>query len=372
MVCLEKKVRELTSPMIDKVQCRWSRFRKIQWALWPLLIPLSWLYAEGMKLRSELYRSGYLRIHRLPCPVISVGNLTIGGTGKTPTVIFLARILREAGRHPAVISRGYRGRVRGKSNVVSDGHNLLMGFREAGDEPILIAKSLPDTPVLTGRHRVNPGREAVKRFGADVIVLDDGFQHLSLDRQIDLTLIDSQRGLGNGRVLPAGPLREPPEALARASAILFTKWDGRLEPGRVELASRRWNPTAPIFHARYRVMAIVDAKGAQTSVQDLRGAKVCAVAGVADPEHFISLLASLGAQVVDSCLFPDHYHYPDRILPRIEDSTRKADYVITTEKDMVKLAGRVSNLLALAIEREVIEHEAFQSFILERIEEYER
>ncbi|MBW2146693.1 MAG: tetraacyldisaccharide 4'-kinase [Deltaproteobacteria bacterium] len=369
---MEKKISKLAFRMIDQVPYRWSRFRRIQGTVWPLLIPLSSLYAEGMKLRGRLYRSGCLRIHRLPCPVISVGNLTVGGTGKTPTVILLARILKEAGRHPAVISRGYRGRARGRSNVVSDGHNLLMGFREAGDEPVLIGESLPDTPVLIGRRRINPGLEAVERFGADLIVLDDGFQHLSLDRQIDLTLIDSRYGLGNGRVLPAGPLRESPEALARASAILLTKWDGRLEPGRGELAARRWNPTAPVFHARYRAVALVDAKGTRSAVQELRGAKVCAVAGVADAEHFLSTLSSLGAQVINSCLFTDHYRYPDRILPWIEGRARKADCVITTEKDMVKLGGRVSDILALAVEQEIIEHEPFLSFLLERIEMHER
>ena len=251
--------------------------------------------------------------------------------------------------------------------MVSDGNNLLMGYQEAGDEPLLIARSLPGTPVLTGRDRVHPCRDAVERFGADVIVLDDGFQHLSLDRQIDLILIDSQRGFGNGRVLPAGPLREPLDALARANAILLTKCDGPLEPCQGEVAARRWNPDAPVFHARYKAKALVDARGKQTSVQALRGAKVCVVAGVADPEHFLSTLCSLDAEMIEARLFPDHYRYPHRIIPRIQDMAQRADWIITTEKDMVKLAGRVSGLLALIVEQEVIEHDAFLRLICERI-----
>jgi len=360
--------RDLTDlPQDCIVPFEWRVLRKARRAVGPILIPLSALYGKGMWLRARLYRTARLTVHRLPCPVISVGNLTMGGTGKTPTVIFLARFLRDAGRRPAVISRGYRGHAGGRSNVVSDGHKLLMGCREAGDEPVLLAKSLAGTPVLTGRNRVDPGREAVERFGSDVILLDDGFQHLSLAREMDIVLIDSRSGLGNGRVLPAGPLREPPDALARADAVLLTKWDGHGGPCPGESVVGLWNPTAPVFHARYRARALVDAAGNQTSVQALKGTKVSVVAGLADPDYFLSTLCSLGAQVVEARLFADHYPYPERIITRIRGMARKADCIITTEKDMIKLAGRVAGLLALVVEQEVIEHDAFQHLVWERI-----
>ena len=188
---------------------------------------LSLPYGAAVALRNHLYDRELLRTAKLPCPVVSVGNLTVGGTGKTPTVILLAALLKEHGHRPAVLSRGYGGHAKASVNVVSDGNRILLGWREAGDEPVLIAGALPGVPVLTGPKRFLTGRAAVERFGADVLILDDAFQHRSLFRDIDIVLIDAARPFGNGFLLPRGPLREPPRGPAprRHSAA-----DGRRGP----------------------------------------------------------------------------------------------------------------------------------------------
>ena len=351
---------------------KWRGLDNVFKAFWPFLIPFSFLYGQAMMLRDHLYHRGCLTVHSLPRPVISIGNLTLGGTGKTPTVIFTARLLKDAGRRPAVVSRGYRGESKEAFNVVSDSRTLLLEWRLAGDEACMLARSLPGIPVLTGRKRIDPARAAIERFYADTIVLDDAFQHLSLKRQIDIVLIDSHSGFGNGRVLPAGPMREPPAALDRADIIVITKWNEQQEPSPGEMAARIWNQRAPIFHARYCPKMLVDDQDRRFPVSSMKGIKVCAVAGLADPEHFLSTLKSLGAQVMDAALFDDHYQYPERELARIITLSKKADCLITTEKDMVKLTGRVPGLLALVVEQEIIEHEAFKQLILERIRMFEQ
>ncbi len=165
---------------------------------------LSLPYGAAVALRNHLYDRELLRPTKLPCPVVSVGNLTVGGTGKTPTVILLAALLKEHGYRPAVLSRGYGGHAKASVNVVSDGNRVLLGWREAGDEPVLIAGALPGIPVLTGPKRSLTGKAAVERFGADILILDDAFQHRSLFRDIDIVLIDAARPFGNGFSSPGG------------------------------------------------------------------------------------------------------------------------------------------------------------------------
>ncbi|HSH13716.1 MAG TPA: tetraacyldisaccharide 4'-kinase, partial [Desulfurivibrionaceae bacterium] len=171
--------------------------------------PLAPLYAGMMRLRAEAYQRGWLASERLSVPVVSVGNLTMGGTGKTPMVIEVVRLLQALGKRAAVVSRGYGGLARGPVNLVSDGERIWMAAAEAGDEPLLLAESLPGVPVLTGVRRVLVARYAIEKLGAEVVVLDDGFQHLPLHRDLDLVLFKGPDFLGNGRVFPGGDLREP-------------------------------------------------------------------------------------------------------------------------------------------------------------------
>jgi len=187
---------------------------------------LSLPYGGAVRARNRLFDSGFLEQQRIGCPVISVGNLTVGGTGKTPMVILLAGMLKDRGLRPAVLSRGYGGKNRADVLVVSDGMRVLAGPDEAGDEPVLIARRLGDVPVLAGPKRVITGRHALEHFSVDAILLDDGFQHRYLHRDLDIVLLDSRQPLGNGFLLPRGPLREPPSALARAGVIAFTRSKG--------------------------------------------------------------------------------------------------------------------------------------------------
>ncbi|MBW2599013.1 MAG: tetraacyldisaccharide 4'-kinase [Deltaproteobacteria bacterium] len=194
------------------------------------LFPISILYSGVVRLRNLFYQTGLFKVRKLGCRVISVGNITVGGTGKTPMVIMLANLLNEKGYRPAILSRGYAGKGKSRVNIVSDGKNLLMSPKNAGDEPALIAKSVRNVPVITGKNRYLTGKYAIEHFRADVLILDDAFQHRSVFRDIDIVLLDNQKPFGNGFTIPRGELREPASALERADIIVKTG-NGRQETG---------------------------------------------------------------------------------------------------------------------------------------------
>ncbi|MEW5723957.1 MAG: tetraacyldisaccharide 4'-kinase [Thermodesulfobacteriota bacterium] len=302
---------------------------------------LARLYRRLVGGRLFLYERGLAKPRALPVRVVSVGNLTVGGTGKTPLVMTIARELSRRGLRPAVVSRGYRGRGRAAVNVVSDGARVLLGPAEAGDEPYLLARSLPGVPVLTGRDRYLAGLAAVEDFGAGTIVLDDGFQHIQLARNADLLLLDARRPWGNGFLLPAGPLREPPEQAARATAFVLTRAGGGESATEEELRARF--PGRPVFTARRRPVRLTDLAGT-TEMEPgwLRGRRVVAFCGLARPEAFLETLAGLGVRETLLIKWPDHYRPRDRDLRLIEAKVRElgADGAVTTAKDAVKLAGR--------------------------------
>ena len=320
---------------------------------------LSLPYGGAVRARSRLFDLGVLRQERIGCPVVSVGNLTVGGTGKTPMVILLAGLLKQWGLRPAVLSRGYGGKSRSGVLVVSDGRDVLAGPEEAGDEPVLIARRLRDVPVLAGPKRVITGRYALEHFDIDAILLDDGFQHRYLMRDLDIVLLDSRQPLGNGFVLPRGPLREAPSALERAGLIAFTRSEGGAAPpvdGRLSaILSRR-----PSLRTRIRPTALIEAEGAELPLSDLARKRVFAFAGIAQPESFRQTLEALGATITGFRAFPDHHRYTAEDLGRIEHDAglSRADIVLATEKDLVKLQGipqALSRLCALAVETEILE-----------------
>ncbi|HET9481551.1 MAG TPA: tetraacyldisaccharide 4'-kinase, partial [Candidatus Polarisedimenticolia bacterium] len=219
------------------------------------------IYAAAVRLRGALYDRGWIAAHRLGVPVISVGNLSAGGSGKSPMVALVAGHLARAGFRPAVISRGYGGRHAGPATVVSSGSGPLVGADVAGDEPVMLARMLPELPIVVAHRRRGGGALAIARLGARCLVLDDGFQHRSLARDLDLVLLDARQGFGNGRLLPAGPLREPPSALSRAGALILTRCD-RAVPAAVEAlaaAAVRHSPGSELFHARSKPVGLVDA-----------------------------------------------------------------------------------------------------------------
>lgn len=312
---------------------------KASWFVRPLVF-LSFIYGNAVRLRNNLYNLRLREIKKLPCRVISIGNLTVGGTGKTPLVIETARRLQSLGLHPAVLSRGYGGTSPRPVNIVSDGAQLLMDPEEAGDEPVLMARSLRGVPVLTGPRRYLTGREALSLFRVDALVLDDAFQHRRLHRDVDVVLIDEKRGLGNGYLLPLGPLREPLSALRRAQVIVLTSPQGQSN-GQVEAGTVPWLPPGvPVFSMSYRLVYLTAADGTTYPVEEaLRGKRVLAFAGIANPDSFRETLIGTGVAHVSFLAFPDHHRYTGEDLKTIENTARreKVEMIVTTEKDEVKL-----------------------------------
>jgi tetraacyldisaccharide 4'-kinase len=298
-----------------------------------LLAPFGLVYSLFQHLRAGLYRIGILKGLRLPRPVISIGNITVGGTGKTPLTAYIARILLEQGYKVAVLSRGYGGSLEGQNVVVSDGSTVMLGPRECGDEPYLLASTVPGLMVVIGTNRYAAGQLAMKQLSPDVFLLDDGFQHLHLWRDLNILLLDSSRPFGNGWTLPAGLLREPAAATRRADLIILT----RCPEGAVvtPLVSGK-----PAFAASHRLVDALPLPGGNpVPFADLQGPSFLAFAGIAQPESFFSALRDRGINVVHTLPFPDHADYDRATLEEIGAALQSsgAEYAITTEKDGVKL-----------------------------------
>lgn len=306
----------------------------MRWA--DLLLPLTPLYAAAVRARAAAYRHGLRRGHRLGVPVISVGNLVLGGAGKTPTTIALARDLIRRGRRPAVLTRGYLRTIADPLVVV--GPDPRWGPEQAGDEPLEIAQRLPGVPVVVDGNRRRGGEEAIRR-GADVLLLDDGFQHLAVARDLDLVVVDAGDPWGGGRLPPRGRLREPLAALGRASAVLVTKLpaDHREVAARIAEEVHRHAPRLPVLTARLEPTRVRSGRGVQP-IAALAGARVWAFAGVGRPRAFFELLEAAGAQVVGRRCFPDHHRYTAAdVAELVRSAAETGARLVTTGKDMVKL-----------------------------------
>lgn len=312
-----------------------------------------------MRLRSYAYQRGWLRSFRPGTKVISVGNITMGGTGKTPLAIFIARKLQAGGRKVAVVSRGYKGTLEGQTAVVSDGENVLLNAAEAGDEPALIARSLPKTPVLIGSRRSAPVALAQQRFGAEVVVCDDAFSHLALQRDCDVVCVHGRDGLGNGRCTPAGPLREPAVALERAKVIALNVTAG--ENPATEKEIRRSGFSGPIVrftyqHAGWRRFA--DESLVEPS--QLPDHRAVAFAGTARARDVFSSFGESGLEVVEAVAFSDHHVYRPADLRQLAQlaAGKGICYLATTEKDAIKITFSVPEpveLLVAAVEVEGVD-----------------
>jgi len=296
------------------------------------LAPAAWLYAAGALLHRALYERRVLRRRRLAMHVISVGSLLVGGTGKTPLAAWLASALHRRGRRVVLASRGYRRAGREAVSVVSDGRHVHGRAEWVGDEPMLLAARAPGVPVLVGRDRGLVGLRALSAFGAELLVLDDGFQHHRLHRDLELLTLDARLGLGNRRVLPRGPLREPLRALRNADAIGVI--DGRL-PEADEALVARVAVTARRFQVQRRPTALRPLEGGPGAPpQVLDGAQVGLLAALAQPRGFRRTLEALGAEVVAERTFRDHHPYRAADLRGLAD---QAPLWVTTEKDAVKI-----------------------------------
>jgi len=307
--------------------------------------PLSPIYNSLMVIRSNLYREGFFKQYKMEVPVISVGNLVLGGTGKTPLVLYIAELLQQQKRKPAVLSRGYKGTASGGINIVSNTTDILLEADQAGDEPRLLAEKLPGIPVLTGKKRFKTARFAINSFGADCLILDDGFQHMSLKRDIDLVLFNAQKLLGNGRVLPGGDLREPLSALKRADAFIISGVDTPQDDTIGEFLNFLHNlfPDKPTFTGSYlpgeTLTRIYSGKNDTLSLTEARTVPVYGFCGIAQPESFQNTLKKSRLNLVGFQSFEDHHVYSlnDIRLLCKNGLSAGAKALITTEKDLVKI-----------------------------------
>lgn len=302
-----------------------------------LLLPLAPLYRGVVAARGAAFNRGWLRREGLGIPVISVGNLSFGGTGKTPTVIALVRDLVRLGRRPAVLSRGYRRHSR--DLVVVMGPHPKQGVDEVGDEPLEMARRLPGVPIVVDADRVRGGREAL-RLGADVVVLDDGFQHRRLERDLDLVLLDAGDPWAGGRLPPLGRLREPLRSLQRASAVLVTKVPENWQPVVADIRTRvaRIAPDLPLIAVRMYLQRVRLPDEGWQGPEVLKGQRVFAFAGLGRPAGFSTHLEDAGAEVAAYRWFPDHHRYTaDDIETVLAEAAAVNAVPVTTAKDAVKL-----------------------------------
>ncbi len=305
------------------------------------LTAASWAYRLALVARSSGYAVGALRTGRLPCPVVSVGNLTLGGSGKTPLAELVALALRRLGAMPALVSRGYGRKSRGV-RIVADGSGIQAGPLEAGDEPLLLAERLPGVPVVVGENRLAAGRVAIERCGATAIVLDDGYQHRTLAKDLDLLVVNGQAPWGNGRLFPRGTLREPLPAIGRASFVVVSEPPDAGALDRIVATVRRHNPAVPVAVGRIEALAAEDKwRGERLPPAGLAGRRLLAFAGLGRPQGFLSTLQALGVLVAGAVEFPDHHWFTPQDLADLVRRGRAAgaEGLVTTEKDWVRLRG---------------------------------
>ena len=323
----------------------------------PLFLPLSGLYGAGVSLRLALYRRGLLAVRGAARPVVSVGNVAAGGTGKTPFVRWLAGELLRRGRHPSILTRGYGRGSRG-TVVVSDGRGTLASVADSGDEPALLARALPSVPIVADvRRRVAASRAETLETPVDLHLLDDGFSHVALARDVDVVLLDATAPDSGGALLPAGRLREPLSSLARADLLVITKTE-QADPGPALAIARRYAPGTPVYRARTEVLGVTGRDGSPVEAGDLPPGTAVAVAGIALPEAFRATLASVGIEPVELLSFRDHEPYGPASLGRIERALEEsgANAVVTTEKDAVKLDDLLHvPVLRVAVEARPVE-----------------
>lgn len=360
---------------------------------WPAVMRIvlrgfSWLYRFGVRLRLRLYHKGWLEQSSLGTMVVSIGNITVGGTGKTPVVERIARELAGRGRKVAILSRGYKSsdlkepqvwvnpetgfEVTNFPKIVSDGREVLLPAKYAGDEPYMLAMNLPGVAVVVDRDRVRGGRFAVKELGVDTLLLDDGLQYLHLDHSIDVVLVDQNAPFGNGYILPRGTLREPPPNLCRADYIFLTKCDGD-PPEKLIKQIRRYNKTAEILQCTHGPKHLHGVFSDEIlPLEALEGKYLGAISGIAQPKSFDRLLKKLGGQVMFHTTFADHHAFTAKEIEPFMDRcvNRGVDMIVTTEKDAVRFPKPDKldvPIFYLRIEVQILEGEEVWERCLERI-----
>lgn len=318
------------------------------WLLLALLRLVSYLYEFGVCCKLSLYKIGVMRREKLDCCVISIGNITVGGTGKTPTAQKMALLIKEMGYRVVILNRGYRSHWARDIGVVSNGEKIFMTAYEAGDEAYLMAKTLPGIPVIIGKNRAVTGKYAVKKLNAEVIIMDDGYQHWQLQRNLDVVLVDTLNMFGNGCVLPRGTLREPLQNLDRGDLFLLTKTDQSSKLNRTQLREKiaQYNSRAPIVESVHHPKNFVEIadwyKGIDQHVKDLadlHGKDVMVFSAIGNPSSFEQTLSSIGLKILEAVRYPDHHDYGMVEMQYINEraSSLKAVAMIATAKDAVKI-----------------------------------
>lgn len=349
------------------------------------------IYKTGVRLRYAMYESGLLKKRRLDCPVVSIGNLAVGGSGKTPMAVWLANMLLEKGLRPVVVSRGYKGALEKEAAVVSDGRDVFLDARTCGDEPYMMAMEKA-FPVVVGKDRHAAGLMALETFAPDVVILDDGFQHLKLDRDLNLVLLDYTQPLGNGRMLPAGRLRETLSmAMDRIDAIVFTRCppdafqlDPLQGPDVCSCADDIINqlPSVPVFFSAHEtfVAQLFAAGGNNTDdfrSSHLKGKTAVLFSGLARNDSFAQSVQDLGVSIADHFEFCDHYRYDTPDLKRISDRARtlNVDLIMTTQKDWVKadpIYFKDVTVAVMGIRLQFFNPQSLEKFILSQINRQNR
>ena len=321
-----------------------------------LLTPLCWLYTAGVQFRNILYTRGVIKARRLPCRVISVGNIVVGGTGKTPAVIAIAKHLQRERMRVAILLRGYKRRIREKVTIVSDGENVCASATESGDEAQMMARDLSGVPILVGKCRYLAGQVALERFKVDVLLLDDGFQHRQLARDVDILTIPATHPFGNPeKLLPAGTLREPPSALQRADLILLTHADIPDISTQIKKLIKSLAPNVLVLESIHQPIHCYPLVGDcqrnllnenrlprtdTYDIKELKGKRVLAVCGIGNPDAFVMTLMRCAVASVELLEFPDHHVYTEIDKQHIYTAFQEtgADLIVTTQKDEQKLA----------------------------------
>jgi len=346
-----------------------------QRVLWLALTPLAALYAGALAIRGWWW---VRQAQVAPATTISIGNLTVGGSGKTPFALFLAGRLRQGGYRVAIVSRGYGRRPSPEAaTLIADAGKLLTDPASAGDEPAMMARRF-DGPIAVARRRIDAIKLLAARAPLDAVILDDAFQHQRLRRDLDLVLIATSQGVGNGWILPAGPLREPLNGLQRADAVILVAPD-RFEDYSPSPALRAALLTIAVLRASVRPRALVHSVNGRwtESALELKGKRVVAVSGLAEPAGFSAMLRELGAELIETLEYPDHYRYSPTDWDTIHNAAGRADLVLTTEKDLVKLevfSPALASLYAVRLEIMMPERDDATLFamVTTRIEERSR
>ena len=339
----------------------------------PLLLPLSAGFRLGVALRHAGYKHGWFKTRRLARPVVSIGNLTVGGTGKTPLVACVANILLRQGWKPSILTRGYGRSSKAEMIVLAPGAGRRANAQEIGDEPALLARVLPEVPLVMCADRFRGGQAAEERFQVDAHILDDGFQHLALARDVDLLALDATQTISDRHLLPAGRQREPLSALRRAQIVVLTRTDSA-DPKPLQKLVLKVHPAAQVFRSRTKLLGWTDAvSGEAISAEEIHAQKVAAFCAIGNPRAFFADLRRWGFNLAAEDAFADHHVYTGEEIQRLVENACKhgAAALLTTQKDAVKFSRDWTPqlpILACEIEARILAAEDFERTLLTYLE----